>query len=238
MEQAHAAAHAFLGLPVELWGTWLAGLLTLAVYSFLYADNPVYKAAEHLFVGVSAAYGVVILFYESVKPDIIQPLFQPDLVDLASPKYILLVPIALGLLLLTRYIPRISYLARWPIAFTMGAYSGMGIPLAVQGNILVQMHGTMKPLWPGGEVTPLAAFNSALILIGVVCTLGYFYFSLEHKGLLGGMSRVGIWFLMVAFGAGFGNTVMARISLLIGRIQFLLYDLLPSLKPPFGLPHG
>jgi hypothetical protein len=29
---------------------------------------------------------------------------------------------------------------------------------------------------------------------------------------------------MVAFGAAFGYTVMARISLLIGRMQFLLGD--------------
>jgi hypothetical protein len=32
---------------------------------------------------------------------------------------------------------------------------------------------------------------------------------------------VGIWVLMVAFGASFGYTVMARISLLIGRVEFL-----------------
>ncbi|MBC7286752.1 MAG: hypothetical protein H5T86_01665 [Armatimonadetes bacterium] len=41
-------------------------------------------------------------------------------------------------------------------------------------------------------------------------------------------SRVGIWFLMVAFGAGFGNTVMARLSLLIGRIEFLRYEWWPT----------
>ena len=29
---------------------------------------------------------------------------------------------------------------------------------------------------------------------------------------------------MIAFGASFGYTVMARVSLLIGRIQFLLHD--------------
>ncbi len=239
MAPADEVKQLLLGLPVELWGTWVAALLTLAIYSFLYADNPIYKAAEHLFVGVSAAYGVVIVYHDYVIPDIVQPLFQPQAVDLPSPKYILLIPLTMGMLLLTRFFPRIDYLSRWPIALSMGAYAGLAIPVSVQGFILEQMSGTMKPILPvPGEVTALAAMSNLLIVVGVICTLAYFYFSLQHKGLLGGASRVGIWFLMVAFGAGFGNTVMARISLLIGRVQFLLYDFLPTLKPHFGLTHG
>ncbi|MDP6438350.1 MAG: hypothetical protein QGH74_01830, partial [Candidatus Brocadiia bacterium] len=71
------------------------------------------------------------------------------------------------------------------------------------------------------------AFNSIdrlIILVGVLAVLFYFFFSLEHKGTVGAISRVGIIFLMVAFGASFGYTVMARESLLIGRFQFLLGD--------------
>ena len=44
----------------------------------------------------------------------------------------------------------------------------------------------------------------------------------EHKGALGVASKIGVYFLMVGFGAGYGYTVMSRISLLIGRYQFLL----------------
>ncbi len=36
-----------------LWTTF-AAFLTLAVFSFLYKDNPMYIFAEHLFVGCSA----------------------------------------------------------------------------------------------------------------------------------------------------------------------------------------
>jgi hypothetical protein len=38
------------------------------------------------------------------------------------------------------------------------------------------------------------------------------------------MANLGIIFLMLGFGASFGYTVMSRISLLIGRMQFLLGD--------------
>jgi hypothetical protein len=62
------------------------------------------------------------------------------------------------------------------------------------------------------------------MVVGVVSGLIYFFFSVEHRGAFGVLSRVGIYFLMIAFGASFGYTVMARISLLIGRMQFLIDD--------------
>jgi hypothetical protein len=46
------------------------------------------------------------------------------------------------------------------------------------------------------------------------------------------ISRVGIWFLMISFGAAFGFTVMGRVALLIGRINFLIYD---WIYPMFGV---
>jgi hypothetical protein len=60
--------------------------------------------------------------------------------------------------------------------------------------------------------------------VGVIGVLVYFFFYVEHTGVAGRVSKVGIWFLMVSFGASFGYTVMARISLLIGRVTFLFED--------------
>jgi hypothetical protein len=37
-------------------------------------------------------------------------------------------------------------------------------------------------------------------------------------------SRVGVIFLMIGFGAGYGYTVMSRVSLLIGRFLYLIED--------------
>jgi len=110
------------------------------------------------------------------------------------------------------------------IAFVMGLYSGLAIPAAVQTYLLPQLHATMLPIWPGVEVSAWTALSNFLLVVGVICTLAYFYFSREHAGSFGVASKVGIFFLMVAFGASFGNTVMARVSLLIGRVQFLYHD--------------
>jgi hypothetical protein len=117
--------------------------------------------------------------------------------------------------------PRIDWVSRWPIAFTVGIGSGLAVTAAVQGYLLPQVSDTLRPL---------VNANNIVVFIGVITTLFYFYFSREHTGALGVASRVGIVFIMVAFGASFGYTVMARISLLIGRFYFLLHDWLPVIR--------
>ena len=74
------------------------------------------------------------------------------------------------------------------------------------------------------------SFSNIIMVVGVIATLSYFFFSLEHKGALGKVAKIGIWYIMLAFGAAFGYTVMARISLLIGRLQFLLHDWLGLIR--------
>jgi hypothetical protein len=46
----------------EMFGIWVAAFLTICIFSFLYEDNPFYKFAEHLFVGVSAGYFMATTF--------------------------------------------------------------------------------------------------------------------------------------------------------------------------------
>lgn len=212
---------------------WLAALLTLAIYSFLYRDNPFYKVAEHILVGVSAAYFLIIYWYQAVWPDVVVPIFREG-------RLLPIIPLILGLFMFARFIPRWGWLSRWSIAFYIGAGSGMSIPAVMQARIFKQMEGTMIPLfsrpsWTAFTADPSFATFTGLIapplmVIGVLCTLSYFFFSREHKGALGKSAGVGIWFLMIGFGASFGYTVMARVSLLIGRIQFLLTDWLGLLK--------
>lgn len=76
------------------------------------------------------------------------------------------------------------------------------------------------------KIIPPSVNNQLIFITGVFTALIFFFFSLEHKGAVGQVSRVGLVFIMISFGASFGYTVMARISLLIGRFQFLLDDLI------------
>ena len=200
-------------------GAWVAVGFSLCMYSFLYKDNPFFKFGEHVFVGVSVGYLLTITYYQVMTNKLYIPMTQQG-------KWWLLVPAFLGLLLLSRFIPSIAWLSRISFAFLLGISSGVAIPRQISSFILKQIEGTLKPLVTvsdGGIAwITLAGLNALLVLIGVVSVLFYFFFSLEHTGPVRRVARMGIYFLMVSFGAAFGYTVMARMSLLIGRFDELM----------------
>ena len=197
--------------------TWIAAFLTLCIFSFLYRDNPFYRFAEHLFVGVSAGYLLAVQYQNVILPNV----WMPFTTSPHTPQSIVLalIPAVLGVLMLARIWERMAGPARWAIAFYVGIYSGIAVPGYLQGQIFAQLSDAVKPFAPGW-----GAINSALVLLGLLTVLAYFFFSAPHRGIHGAGARIGIWFLMVAFGASFGYTVMARVSLLISRVQFLLRD--------------
>lgn len=201
----------------ELIGAWVAVGLTLCMYSFLYKDNPFFKLGEHLYVGVSIGYLFSQYFFQSVIPKWYDPLFKEGHLEL-------IIPTILGLLLLTRLIPKYAWLTKISIAFIMGYGAGVSIPRAISTYLLQQTKATVVPLisktqtgidWSAGAL--FTDFSNLLIVVGVIAVLIYFFFSIEHKGVVGKISRLGIVFLMVSFGASYGYTTMARMSLLYGR---------------------
>ncbi|MGR3320215.1 MAG: hypothetical protein ACUZ8O_17250 [Candidatus Anammoxibacter sp.] len=213
------------------FGVIVAAGLTLAMYSFLYKDTPIFKIAENLYVGVSLGYTIIITWYNFLKPDLFDPLIVPLFSSNAdvSPKYSLIIPLILGGLILTRLSKSFSWLSRWSFAYIVGLGAGIGIPRIISSFIIKQVEPSLKPLFVSGEPF-LATVNTILILVGVISVLFYFFFSVEHTGTRARISQIGVWFLMVSFGASFGYTVMGRMSLLIGRMQFLLKDWLGVLQ--------
>ena len=195
-------------------GTLIAVFLTLCIFSFLYQDNPFYKFAEHLLVGISVGYFLVTAVNTTVLPKLILPLFQLG-------NLIYIIPGILGFVMFARFSPKLSWLSRISLALVIGAGAGVSIPAVMQAQIMAQMKASM---------VSFASINGIIIVIAISTTLIYFFFSKEHKGWFGRTAKVGIWFLMIFFGATFGYTVMSRISLLIGRMQFLLGDFLGIIK--------
>ncbi|MDF1544090.1 MAG: hypothetical protein P1R58_03190 [bacterium] len=208
---------------VETFEIWIIALSTLALFSFLYKDNPIYKLAEHIFAGLSAGY-YVGLIWDTV---IVQQLWDPMLTG----RWWLIFPGILGILMFARFFPKISWVSRTSLAFVMATTAGIFLISQLHGLVLPQMKATMLPLVADGGF--LATLSSLIVIIGVISTLIYFYFSKEHVGALGVTAKVGIWFIMISFGAHFGYTVMGRVSLLIGRVQFLYEDWIGSFSQIF-----
>jgi hypothetical protein len=215
-------------LPEPLLLT-INGLLTLAILSFLFRDNPVYKLAEHLFIGLAAGYYVSIQWHNVFIPNLWRPLIGAEG---HGPRLILLLPFLIGILMFSRFSGRWAWLSRWSLAVIVGTYAGLAVIGAAQGDFLPQVEATMVSILPRSGLAMFdrsnvggpSVINNLIMIVGLFASLVYFFFSTEHKGGVGGLAKVGIWFLMVSFGASYGFTVMARYSLLIGRLDQLLID--------------
>ena len=216
-----------MNFETYLW-TCFGAFLTLAIFSFLYKDNPIYKFAEHLFVGVSAGYFVVILWHNGLSPNLFQRLQDGDWYYLwlnsLRPWY--LIPGILGVLMFSRFSTKWAWVSRYPMAIYIGIATGVAIPLEMTNRVLRQLVASMTPInWAnfGGNsyLDIVAGYSQLLVLVGMVSALVYFFFSMPHRGVIGGVAKFGVWMLMLGFGATFGFTVMNRISLFANRVQYL-----------------
>ena len=219
---------------VRSLGVWIGAAMTLCIFSFLWRDNPAYKVAESILVGVSAAYYMVQAGWTVLLPELIVPLF-PAVSHPLSPGvpavrgdlwWLRIVPLVLGLMLLMRLSPKGGWLARWPLALIIGTTAGLKLVGFLQADFLVQVRSTIEPglLIGGGSMTALSLARYLIVVVAAIAALTYFFFSAEHRGPVGAISRLGIWVLMITFGAAFAYTVMGRIALLQIRFEFLFRD--------------
>lgn len=225
-------------------GVWISALLTLCVFSYLYRDNMFYKLAESIIVGVSAGYWLVQNFWEvlvvkvfvKVAPDVARYALVPDLPEDAATDRWALVPVILGCLIFCRLVPKVAWLGRWPLAFVVGTTAGLKLITFLNADFVQQVRSTILPLVvfitsdSNRTIDWSKSIQNTVIVLSVLSSLTYFYFSVEHKGLIGRISRVGIWVLMISFGASFALTVMGRITLLTMRLQFLFDEWLGLVK--------
>jgi hypothetical protein len=217
-------------------GKWVAAAFTLFALSFLYGDNPFYRFTEHVFVGVTAAYWMVMGFWSTLVPKLMANIVPEIPVLVFGMDYPLNVPLArrlfyclplvLGLLLLARLWPRTRWVGAGSLAFIVGTTAGLRLMASLEAGFLQQIGNSIVPLVSLSEkglaIGP--TLNGLILVGGLICCLCYFTFDRRAQGLLRLPSQAGLWILMVTFGAGFGFTVMGRVALLVGRIEFLLHD--------------
>ncbi|UCE17883.1 MAG: hypothetical protein JSV84_13555 [Gemmatimonadota bacterium] len=211
---------------MEFFWTTVAVLLTLCVFSFLYKDNPLYKFVEHLFVGIAAGYVIAVQFHNVFVPNIWHPLTK-------GLDWWPVVPLIMGLFLFARFFPRGGWISLWPMALILGTYSGLAVIGFASGDLVIHIQSNLIPIIDVGSVkafakepglfTFLQTLTNPLIVLGLICTLSYFFCSKEYERLTRITSKIGVAFLMIGFGAGYGYTVMTRIALLIDRF-FLIFS--------------
>jgi hypothetical protein len=196
------------------FGTILALVLTLAIFSYIYKETVVFRLAEHIFLGLATGHGMVTA-YKYIRDNAWTPMVNGEIT--------MIMGFIFGILLLFFLKKETEWISRWPLALMTGAILGLGIRAIISVSIVRQLTGTIQPFTT--TLTATSALDAILILIGTIASLAYFTYSYKHEGVLGYVSRGGRIFIMLALGGYFGNTTMSRLTLLSGRVVFILRSL-------------
>ncbi|MED5329907.1 MAG: hypothetical protein VX916_01300 [Planctomycetota bacterium] len=231
-------------------GAILVSFFTLAVFSFLYKDNPFYKIAEHVFVGAGTAYFALQYYQEGILEPVYEHLQraaelgrQGELIELGghavSPELAIIFrsfALILSLMLASRLFFPNGWAARWPLAIMIGVYAALKMTGETQSKFVLMIKGAIHPWATSGlslgewwnspiarieETVFFQNFAYAVFLIGLLATLAHFMFTFRRSRAFSSLSRIGIITLMITFGSMFGFTVLGRIALLIERVDTL-----------------
>lgn len=216
-------------MQLELVWTWIGFVLTLLVFSYLLGDHFIFRLAVALFVGVTAGYSAVLILYQVILPRLVSPFLSGGgaLALQAS------VPLVLGLLLFTRLTTRFSRLGNLSMGYLVGIGAALLIGGAVTGTLAGQIGAVtsgfdMRPAVLAGRGTAGALAEAVVILVGTLCTLVYFQFSVGEKGrkgerpaLLQAAANIGKIFIAITLGAIFAGVFAAALAALIERLDFI-----------------
>jgi hypothetical protein len=214
-------------------------LLTLMVLSYLIGDNPLFRVAIYIFIGVSAGYAAAVAWHQVLYPRLIVPLLSGSLADFL----LTIIPLVLALLLLLKLSPRTARLGTPSMAFLVGVGAAVAIGGAVLGTLFPQSSVFFR--LPGfNSLSPELAqlfnstvpkanlekfFEGGVMLLGTVTTLVYFHFGAkatasgpQRSKLVSGLGWVGQVFIAITFGVLFAGVFMAALTALIERMVFII----------------
>jgi hypothetical protein len=175
---------------------------------------------ENIFLGMSVAHAVVLTWDTGILPRV-----RTDIIGEGAWPFV--IAGLLGLLMYTRLgSPKWSWLSRYPVSLAVGYGVGMSMSMTPR-PWMIQLRDSFRSLWVvrDGVFRAQATFNEWVFVICLMTTLSYFFFTLSHQNkVVKGSAYLGRYAIMVGLGAAFGNAVLGRISLFLGRLQFLLAD--------------
>jgi hypothetical protein len=204
-----------------------AGLiLTLLIFSYLIGDNPLFRIALYLFIGVASGYGATVVWHYVLIPKLFSPLQSGDLVSI--------IPLLLCVSLLAKLSPRISWIGNIAMAILVGVGAATAVGGAVLGTLIPQVQAAIDALDIRSASSGAGAFATLLegvvMLAGTVFTLGYFQFTAgrapdgtpKRNAMFEGIAWVGRLFIAVTFGVLFAGVYMAALTAMIERLSSII----------------
>ena len=212
----------------EFIGLALGFLFTILIFSYLMGDNPFFRLAIHVFIGVSAAYVAIITINNVLIPRLIMPLINGS-----SGERILSIVLLIPSLFLFFKITRLRRAGNWAVAILVGIGAAAAVGGAITGTLFPQILGTINSVDPSAYTVTTSrwdqAINGLIIVIGTISTLLYFHFgtqdipgqSDERLPFIEAISKVGKVFLAITFGALYAGVYLSALAALVERLSFI-----------------
>ncbi len=204
-----------------LIGTGMGFGISVAIFSYIFSDNPLYRLALHIYIGAAVGYAALVTIYQVLVPRLVEPLAsgQLNIVSLSS------VPLVLFIFLSFKLNPRLSPWGNIAIAVMLGVGLAVSLAGALRGTLLPQIQATWLALGPGFS---LSLLDNLVMVVGTLTTLLYFQFWVRARTAEGrpGVLRsvvngVGRVFVVVTMGATYAGMILSGIALFSERVEFL-----------------
>lgn len=232
------------GLSADVIGGVAGFVLTLMVFSYLIADNPLYRIALHLFVGAVAGFVVV-----TVTLDV----FVPQLLAGGDSWWVTGAALFLAAMLAIKMFSSGWDLGRLPLAYLVGLGAAVAVGGAITGTLIPQTQATWFGL--GGDVLQLA--SNFVIFVGAACTLLAFHYGArggtaaeseapgasprlpvagarasapaQQSAFIRWIALAGQFFIGVTFGVVYAGALAGGVAYLAERLNFLWEFITPFL---------
>lgn len=223
----------------------VAALLTVMVFSYLIGDNPLFKLAMHLLIGVAGGYAGAIAIHSVLVPGLIDPLVEAGLPGIADAELLVTVifPWILVLILFLKVSQSTARYGTFSMALLVGVGAAVVVGGAISGTLIPQTRAAMASSLNPSLVSPQTGESGlermigvGITLLGTLTTLFYFRFStliaegeaplavisgIAVPGPLSILNAIGKSFIAITFGAMYAGVLAAALIVLAERLQFL-----------------
>jgi hypothetical protein len=217
-------------MSIELISALVGLLLTVMVFSYLIGDNPLFRIAVYLFVGVASGYAATVVWHYVLIPKLFQPLTTRD------PNQLLLsiVPLMFGISLLTKLSPRISWIGNFAMAVLVGVGAAAAVGGALLGTLIPQIQASIDAFdfrsAGGGTNAILTLAEGTVMFFGTILTLASFHFSAarsadgtsKRNSIIEWIAWLGRIFIAITLGVLFAGVYMAALTAMIERLSSVI----------------
>ena len=210
-------------MPIEAISALIGLILTLLVFSYLIGDNPLFRGAVYLFIGVASGYAAAVVWHSVLMPKLFRPLLSADPNQMLT----VFVPLGLGVSLFAKLSTRIGWLGSFAMAMLVGVGAATALNGAVIGTLIPQSQAAMDTF---ASPTITRLLQAVLMLLGTVLTLVYFQFSarrtadgsVKRIAIFEGLAWGGRLFIAITLGVLFAGVYMAALTAMIERLSSII----------------